>query len=57
MRPLEPLTAEKAVQIKVSVSDVSKVFSTDGKQVSVLENVSLERENLRFKRLMGLKSP
>ena len=57
MRPLEPLTAEKAVQIKVSVSDVSKVFSTDGKQVSVLENVSLEWENLRFKRLMGLKSP
>jgi NitT/TauT family transport system ATP-binding protein len=53
MRALEPLTAEKAAQTKVSVHDVSKTFSTDGKNVSVLENVSLEIKQGEFICLLG----
>jgi NitT/TauT family transport system ATP-binding protein len=53
MQTLEPLTAEKAVQTKVSIRDVNKIFSMDGKDVSVLENVSLDIKQGEFVCLLG----
>lgn len=53
MKPVEQLAAEKAAQIKVRVRDVSKVFNTDGKSVSVLEKVSLDIKQGEFICLLG----
>jgi NitT/TauT family transport system ATP-binding protein len=53
MRPMEPLSAEKSAQIKVKIRDVSKIFTTDGNSVSVLEKVSLDIKQGEFICLLG----
>jgi NitT/TauT family transport system ATP-binding protein len=53
MNQLETTAAEKATQTKVRVRDINMVFTTDGKSVSVLEDVSLDIREGEFVCLLG----
>ncbi len=47
------VVAEKATQIKVSVRNVGMTFNTDGNEVSVLNNISLDIREGEFVCLLG----
>jgi NitT/TauT family transport system ATP-binding protein len=53
MKQLEPLAAEKATQTKVHIRNINMVFTTDGNEVPVLEDVSLEIHQGEFVCLLG----
>ncbi len=53
MVQLETVVAQKATHTKVSIRDIGMVFTTDGKQVPVLENVNLEIRDGEFVCLLG----
>jgi len=48
-----PVMTEKATEVKVSVRNLDMVFRTDGKSVSVLENITLDIREGEFVCLLG----
>jgi NitT/TauT family transport system ATP-binding protein len=48
-----PAMTEKATEVKVSVRNLDMVFTTDGKRVPVLENISLDIHEGEFVCLLG----
>ncbi len=53
MKQLESLETDKSTLTKVSIRNVGMTFTTDGKTVSVLENISLDIREGEFVCLLG----